>query len=133
TDHVHLTVEHYGRIARGVLAEMRRMGLVAPAGPDEEARLARAAARVAARLDAAEEGLGHHNVAKVLNWAGKTAEAARAAARGLALDSTSPDAVPSSLYVGAQLERGGRSAEALPHYLRAFRIDPNNVDTRRLL
>jgi len=29
TDHVHLTVEHYGLMARGILAEMRRMGLVA--------------------------------------------------------------------------------------------------------
>ncbi len=135
TDHVHLTIGNYGLIARGILAEMRRMGLVPPPSDAqaEAAALARAEARVLARLTPSEEGLGYHNVAKVMNWAGKTADAARAAARGLALDSTSPEAVPSSLFVGAELERAGKSAEALPHYLRALRIDPYNPDTRRLL
>src|SRR5690606_27889078 len=129
--HVHLTIDNYGLIARGVLAEMRRMGLVS--APEDPAAMARAEARVRARLTPAEEGLGYHNVAKVMNWAGKTADASRAASRGLALDSTSPDAVPSSLFIGAELEREGKPAQALPHYLRALRIDPNNPDTRRLL
>ncbi len=135
TDHVHLTIANYGLIARGVLDEMRRMGLVSVAADPEVRAMAeaRAEARVMARLTPAEEGLGYHNVAKVMNWAGKTADASRAALRGLALDSTSPEAVPSSLFIGAELERGGKSAEALHHYLRALRIDPNNADTRRLL
>jgi tetratricopeptide (TPR) repeat protein len=136
TDHVHLTVENYGLIARGILGEMRRMGLVpsaAPAGISDDAVMARARARILSRLDAREEGLGYHNIGKVLNWAGKTADAARAARRGLALDSTSPEAIPSSQLVGAELERQGRSEQALPHYRRALRIDSNNAETRRLL
>jgi tetratricopeptide (TPR) repeat protein len=130
-DHVHLTIGNYGLLARGILDEMRRMGLT-KARPDSAA-LARVRARVMARLTSSEEGLGYHNVAKVMNWAGKTADAARAARRGLALDSTSPEAVPSSLFVGAELDRANRPAEALPHYLRAARIDPYNTDAHRLL
>jgi tetratricopeptide (TPR) repeat protein len=130
-DHVHLTIGNYGLMARGILAEMRRMGLTR-ANPDAAA-LARVQARVMARLTPSEEGLGYHNVAKVMNWSGKTADAARAARRGLALDSTSPEAVPSSMFVGAELDRAGRPAEALPHYLRASRIDPYNPDAHRLL
>jgi Flp pilus assembly protein TadD len=130
-DHVHLTIGNYGLLARGLVDEMRRMGLTT-AKPDSAAR-ARVHARVFSRLTAAEEGLGYHNVAKVMNWAGKTADAARAARRGLVLDSTSPEAVPSSLFAGAEFDRAGRPAEALPHYLRALRLDPNNVDVHRLL
>src|SRR5690606_26444012 len=110
---------------------MRRMGLTA-ARPDSAAS-ARVRARVLARLTPSETGLGYHNVAKVMNWAGKTADAARAARRGLALDSPSPEAVPSTLFVGAEADRAGRPAEALPHYLRALRLDPNNSDAHRLL
>lgn len=131
TDHVHLTVEHYGLMARGILAEMVRMGLVGRR-PDSAAA-ARAAARVHARLTPAEEGLGYHNIAKVLNWGGKTAEAARAARRGLALDSVSPEAASSHQLAGADDERAGRAARALAHYRGAFAIDSNNAETRRLL
>jgi Flp pilus assembly protein TadD len=130
-DHVHLNIENYGLMARGIVAEMRRMGLTV-ADPDS-AGMAATRVRILARLDHAEEGLGYHNVAKVMNWAGKTADATRAARRGLALDSTSPEAVPSSLFAGAEFDRAGRPAEALPHYLRALRLDPNNVDVHRLL
>ncbi len=131
TDHVHLTVEHYGLMARGILAEMRRMNLVDRI-PDSAAA-ARASARVYARLTAAEEGLGYHNIAKVLNWGGKTEEAARAARRGLALDSVSPEAASSYQLAGADDERSGRGARAVGHYRRALAIDSNNAETRRLL
>lgn len=131
TDHVHLTVEHYGLMARGVLAEMRRMNLLDRL-PDSAAT-ARAAARVYARLTPAEEGLGYHNIAKVLNWGGKTEEAARAARRGLALDSVSPEAASSHQLAGADDERHGRGARAVGHYRRALAIDSNNAETRRLL
>jgi tetratricopeptide (TPR) repeat protein len=134
-DHVHLTLENYGLIARGLFAEMARMGLaLPPADPEARARaMERVHARVLARVTPSEVGLGYHNVAKVMNWAGKTGDAARAAARGLALDSTSPEAVPSSLFVGAELDRSGRPGDALPHYLRAARLDPYNPDAHRLL
>jgi tetratricopeptide (TPR) repeat protein len=131
TDHVHLTVEHYGLMARGILQEMRRMKLLDRV-PDS-AVTARAARRVRARLTPDEEGLGFHNIAKVLNWGGKTEEAARAARRGLELDSLSLEAVSSHQLAGADDERSGRADRAITHYLRALALDSNNGETRRLL
>jgi hypothetical protein len=49
-------------------------------------------------------GLGFHNIAKVLNWAGKHEDAARIAERGLAKDSTGLEAIWSSLFVGSARE-----------------------------
>ena len=37
------------------------------------------------------------------------------------------------MFVGAELDRADRPAEALPHYLRAARLDPYNTDVHRLL
>jgi len=110
---------------------MRRLELIARV--PESAAAARAAARVYARLPPGEEGLGYHNIAKVLNWGGKTEEAARAARRGLALDSVSPEAASSYQLAGADDERHGRGARAVAQYRRALAIDSNNAETRRLL
>jgi tetratricopeptide (TPR) repeat protein len=135
-DHVHLTVDDYGLIAQGIFAEMARMGLVRPrtgfTGPSDSG-FARVRARILARLTPQEEGLGYHNVAKVLNWAGKTKDAARIALRGLQKDTVSLESIPSSLFVGAQLEREGQSERALPYYRHALRLDPNNGDAIRLM
>jgi tetratricopeptide (TPR) repeat protein len=134
TDHVHLTVAHYGVIARGVLAEMTRMGLVPAIDSVTAARaLSVAAKRIYARLTPAEEGLGYHNIAKVLNWAGKTSEANRAALHGLEKDTVSLESIWSSLFVGAELERQGESRRALPYYRRALRLDSTNAESWRLL
>ncbi len=134
TDHVHLTVAHYGDIARGVVAEMIRMKLLPAVDSAISARVrALAARRVYARLTPAEEGLGYHNIAKVLNWAGKTEEATRAAMHGLEKDTVSLESIWSSLFVGAELERHGDSRKALPYYRRALRLDSTNSECWRLL
>jgi tetratricopeptide (TPR) repeat protein len=132
-DHVHLSVADYGLIAEGIFDRLVADGVVKPGVAYKESGMARVRARMFARLDPMEEGLGYHNIAKVLNWAGKREDAARAAARGLALDTVSLESIWSSLLFGAQLEREGRSAEALPHYRRALRLDPANTETLRLL
>ena len=132
-DHVHLSIENYGRIAAGVVTEMARMGLPGRAGGPDSAAWGRAASVIFGRLDAEEEALGFHNIAKVLNWAGKREDAVRAAVRGLALDTTSTESIWSTLFVAAELEREGRGAQALRLYQRALRIDPDNAETLRLL
>jgi tetratricopeptide (TPR) repeat protein len=135
-DHVHLTVSDYGLIARGIFAEMARMGILSPGpgfGGPSDSGFVRVRERILARLTPQEEGLGYHNVAKVLNWAGKTRDAARIALRGLAKDTLSLESIPSSLFVGAQLEREGHSERALPYYRHALRLDPNNEDAIRLM
>ena len=132
-DHVHLTVADYGLIAGGILAEMERMGVVHPRPGFSDSGMSRVRARLFARLTPQEEGLGYHNVAKVLNWAGKTKDAARIALRGLAKDTVSLESIPSALFVGAQLEREGHSERALPYYRHALRLDPNSPDAIRLM
>jgi len=132
-DHVHLCVPDYGILAHAIFEDLIRRGEVHPAPDFETAGMERVRANVMARLTPSEEGLGLHNIAKVLNWAGKQEDAARIAARGLALDSTSLESIWSSLYVGASLERHGKPLEALPHYERALRLDSNNSETRRIL
>ncbi len=132
-DHVHLTIEDYGLMAREIFAEMTRMGIVHPRSNFADSGMGRVHARIFARLTPQEEGLGYHNVAKVLNWAGKRQDAARIAMRGLAKDTFSLESIPSSLYVGAQLEREGHSERALPYYRHALRLDPNNPDALRLM
>lgn len=132
-DHVHMSIANYGHLAAEIVAEMARMGLPGRAGgPDPEA-FARAGKTIFSRLDAEEEALGFHNIAKVLNWAGKREDAVRAARRGLALDTTSLESIWSTLFVATDLERQGRDAEAMRLYRRALRIDPENAETLRLL
>ncbi len=132
-DHVHLDVADYGVLAHTIFEDLARRGEVHPSADFETAVMPRVRERVMARLTPSEEGLGLHNIAKVLNWAGKQEDAARIAARGLLKDSTSLESIWSSLYVGGSLERHGKTPEAIPHYRRALRLDSNNSETRRVL
>jgi len=84
------------------------------------------AARVMSHMGPRELGEGLHNLAKVVNWAGKHDDAARIAERALAVDTEGLEAIWSSLFVGAARERAGREAEAIPHYRRAVRLDTTN-------
>ncbi|HAP00238.1 MAG TPA: hypothetical protein DCQ83_09370 [Fibrobacteres bacterium] len=131
-DHVHLNVEDYGVLARNILEELDHMGVIHPSRDFNASGVEKVRVRVLSRLTPSEEGLGLHNIAKVLNWAGKQEDAARIAERGLVKDSTSLEAIWSSLFVGASLERHGKSRESLPHYRRALRLDSSNSETRRL-
>lgn len=131
-DHVHLSIDDYRFLALAILGKMRELGLV-KAGPgwDETAFRGNATvdsitARVMARMGPHELGEGLHNLAKVINWAGKHEDAARIAEKALMVDTSSLEAIWSSLFVGAARERQGREAEALPHYRRAIRLDPTN-------
>lgn len=92
-----------------------------------------AAEKVMAGMGPRELGEGLHNLAKVVNWAGKHADAARIAERALAVDSTGLEAIWSSLFVGAAREREGDEAGAIPHYRRAVRLDPANSMSRQYL
>ena len=132
-DHVHLNVEDYGILAHGIFDELVRMNVVHPSASFTQNGMAQVHTKIMARLTPSEEGLGLHNIAKVLNWAGKREDAARIALRGLAKDSASLEAIWSSLFVDASLERHGKSPEAIPHYRRALRLDSNNAETRRIL
>ena len=131
-DHVHLSIDDYRYLALTILGKMSSLGMVkAVPGWDETAFKGNpvvdsVAAGIMSRMGPRERGEGLHNLAKVVNWAGKHADAARIAERALAVDTTGLEAIWSSLFVGAARERAGREAEALPHYRRAVRLDTTN-------
>ena len=130
-DHVHLSIDDYRLMALAIIGKMSALGM-AKTGPgwDETAQgnpvVTEVAQRVMAKMGPHELGEGLHNLAKVVNWAGKHEDAARIAERALATDSQGLEAIWSSLFVGAARERQGKEAEALPHYRRAVRLDPGN-------
>jgi tetratricopeptide (TPR) repeat protein len=131
-DHVHLSIDDYRYMALAIMGRMASLGMLKAApGWDESAARSNpvvqaVAAQVMSRMGPHELGEGLHNLAKVVNWAGKHDDAARIAERALAMDTTGLEAIWSSLFVGAARERAGREAEALPHYRRAVRLDPSN-------
>lgn len=132
-DHVHLSIEEYRGIALGVIGKLAGMGVLHPRPEWGDAAVRAIADRVMAGMGPREQGEGLHNIAKVLNWAGKHEDAARIAAKALTVDSTGLESIWSSLFVGAALERVGRSAEAIPHYRRAVRLDTTNGMARQYL
>jgi tetratricopeptide (TPR) repeat protein len=138
-DHVHLSIDDYRFMALAIMGKMRSLGMVKAApGWDETAfkgnpAVDAVAAQVMSRMGPRELGEGLHNLAKVVNWAGKHEDAARIAERALAVDTTGLEAIWSSLFVGAARERAGREAEAIPHYRRAVRLDTTNPMARHYL
>jgi tetratricopeptide (TPR) repeat protein len=132
-DHVHLSIDEYRNIALGIIDRLAEEDVVKPSPSWNETAIAGVTRKVMSRMGPRELGEGLHNIAKVLNWAGKHEDAARIAAKGLEIDSTGLEAIWSSLFVGAALERQGRSAEAVPHYRRAARLDTTNTMARQYL
>jgi tetratricopeptide (TPR) repeat protein len=138
-DHVHLSIDDYRFMALAILAKMDSLGMLhAAPGWDETAFKGNPAveeitAQVMSHMGPHEMGEGLHNLAKVVNWAGKHEDAARIAERALAVDTTGLEAIWSSLFVGAAREREGREAEAIPHYRRAVRLDSTNPLARHYL
>ena len=125
-DHVHLSIEDYRMMALAILDKLKQMGAAHPGSDWGDATIGRISDQVMSKMDSHQMGVGLHNVAKVLNWAGKHEDAARVAEKALAKDTTDLEAIWSSLFVGAARERAGKEAEAIPHYRRAVRLDPNN-------
>lgn len=138
-DHVHLSIDDYRFMALAIIGKMSSLGMAGTApGWDESAfqgnpAVTAAAEKVMAGMGPRELGEGLHNLAKVVNWAGKHADAARIAERALTVDSSGLEAIWSSLFVGAAREREGKEDEAIPHYRRAVRLDPNTPMSRRYL
>jgi tetratricopeptide (TPR) repeat protein len=125
-DHVHLSIDDYRFIAITLVNKLESMGVLKKSTSWNEASIKQVTDRIMGSMGPHELGEGLHNLAKVVNWAGKHEDAARIAARALSVDSLGVEAIWSSLFVGAAMERQGREAEALPHYRRAVRLDTNN-------
>lgn len=129
-DHVHLDLDGYRRLALGLLDELVRLGALPASARTDSGALRQVTDSLYALMTPAERGLALTNLAKVINWAGKHDEAAHLAEQALQLDSTSLEAIWSSLFVGALRERTGLGLASLPHYYRAVSLDPNNPESR---
>jgi len=129
-DHVHLDMDDYERLALGLMGKMAEMGVLPASILADTSFIAPVADSLQKLMTPAERGLALTNLAKVINWAGKHEDAAHIAEKALRYDSTSLEAIWSSLFVGALRERQGRGLESLPHYRRAVGLDPSNAQSR---
>ncbi len=132
-DHVHLSIENYQLIALSILDKLAALGVVKKAPDFGDTQVKTVTNKVLATMGSHERGEGLHNLAKVINWAGKHEDAARIAERALTVDSEGLEAIWSSLFVGAARERHGQGQEALLHYRRAIRLDSNNLLSHQYL
>jgi tetratricopeptide (TPR) repeat protein len=132
-DHVHPTIENHRLVALRVMDRMAGAGMLHPSPQWGAGAIERISQEVTAGIDTVAQGVALHPLAKVINWAGKYEDAARIAARGLAL---APDGLPaytSLLYVGTARERAGDRNGAIACYRRAIPIDPGDPEPRYLL
>ncbi|MEO6097908.1 MAG: tetratricopeptide repeat protein [Fibrobacteria bacterium] len=132
-DHVHLSIDEYRAIAMQVIGKLAALGEAKPKAGWGEVDERAVAQRVMAGMGSHELGEGLHNIAKLLNWSGKHEDAARVAIQALAVDSTGLEAIWSSIFAGAALERRGLSDLAVPHFRRAFHLDTTNEMSRGYL
>ncbi len=124
-DHVHLSIDNYRWIALQIIDRMKSLGWIKNSPATLEADLKQATDSLMATMGPREMGEGLHNLAKVINWAGKHEDAARIAERALAIDSMGLEAIWSSLFVGAAREREAKEEEAIRYYRHAISLDSN--------
>ncbi len=131
-DHVHLTVENHKLLAIHLVEKMAEAGF-AKVSPDWKSVVPQVTEKVMASLDQRAYGLAMHNLAKVLNWAGKHEEAVRAAESALAVVDDDLQAIGSALYIGTAFQRKKMLDSAITYYRRALRLDSNSLEANRLL
>ncbi|MEZ4217306.1 MAG: tetratricopeptide repeat protein [Myxococcota bacterium] len=129
-DHVHPTIEGHRVLARELLAHVGSLGWLPDGAPGDEAALARAEAGVRARIDDGERGLSLRNLAKVLSWAGKNEDAARAARAALELLGDDAECL---FLLSLDASDRGDHLEAVSLLREAVRLDPDWVKPRHNL
>jgi Flp pilus assembly protein TadD len=123
-DHVHPTIEGNHLLATSLLETMADEGLVHVGPQWDAAARERVKETVLGRVDRQAQGRALRNLAKVLNWAGKTEEANELARRAVALLPEDAEALDAR---GVILEREGRLEDAVEAFEQALKIDPDFV------
>jgi len=127
-DHVHPTIDAHGLLAAELFETLHRGGFVQA---ELDARILAAVSKALhASLAPRESGLAMRNLAKVLSWAGKTEDAARAAEAALEL--LEEDAESEFILAGHASDQG-RDAEALERYRAALSLEPDYIKARNNL
>jgi tetratricopeptide (TPR) repeat protein len=120
-DHVHPTIAANRRLALALLEQLAQRGVATPAPGWGSTAIAEVARRVESRLDTRAHGAALRNVAKVLGWAGKTAEAELAARRA---EELAPSDASAHVQLANALARRGDLAGAEERARRALALDP---------
>jgi len=129
-DHVHPTVEGHRLLARHLTQKVFEIGWLSSNPELRRADLDDMEGEVIANLDPIEHGLALRNLAKVLSWAGKNEDAARAARQ--ALEALGDD--EESFFVLAEYASSRNDPESAVSYLReALRLDPSWTKARNNL
>lgn len=121
-DHVHPTIEMNRQLALAILDAMQSREIATASASWNKQALQRIVERVEGQLDPLEHARALHNLAKVLNWAGKSDEAERLALQAVEL---APEAAPMHHELGVVLERRGRYEESEQSYRRALQLAPD--------
>ena len=126
-DHVHPTIEGHQLLARALLDRLHESGWLSADPRTASQQLDQMQARVVSELDPERHGVALRNLAKVLSWAGKTEEAARAAERALEF---LPDD-PESLFVLAiEASEWNEHSRAIALLREVLWYDPDWVKAR---
>jgi tetratricopeptide (TPR) repeat protein len=129
-DHVHPTIEANRRLALALVDVMTDRKLLRPAPSWSDATVGAVTRSVEERIDPRRHGIALRNLAKVLSWAGKTEDAARLAEQALA--HLGEDA-ESAFILGSHASDLGRIDDAVAHYRKALRLEPDYVKARNNL
>jgi tetratricopeptide (TPR) repeat protein len=130
-DHVHPTIEANGILARAIVDALAGQGIVRPVAGWPDAIYPAAERAVLSAVDTRTQGLAQKNLGKVLEWAGKTEEAYRAALRGIELVGAWHWEVHSvAARTAAKL---GRTDDAIAHARDALALAPGNAQEHNRL
>ena len=129
-DHVHPTIEGHRLLALEIIRTMTDAAWIETATDWNADQQAAIGERVLGGLDRRAHGVALRNLAKVLSWAGKSADAARIAQK--ATDYLDEDA-NLDFILGTHAAEAGNLEEALSHYQRALARDPLYLKARNNL
>jgi len=121
-DHVHPTIETHLLLARLILDDLIRRGVVHPSSSWGDEQLKTVHDRVMATIDDEKRGLALSRLSKVVGWAGKIREAYDLSRRAIRL---APDSSSVWYQAGLTAQLLGRKEEAETAYRRCLEIQPD--------
>jgi tetratricopeptide (TPR) repeat protein len=134
-DHVHPTIETNRLLAETMVERLIDESIIERRTSWSEESIEKVAARIEAKIDAEVQAVALRNLAKVLNWAGKHAEAGPLALRAVNLRARRrlPEDPEAFVLAAAHLKTTGDVDTAISYYQQALRHNPDYVEAHRLL
>lgn len=127
-DHVHPTTSANRLLALAIVNAMSRRGITAAGAAVTDQAIGLAGERILSRVDTELQARALTNLAQVLSWAGKQAEAGPIAVEAVRLRSAADlkDDPESLFYAAVNWATSGRDAEAMALFRRVLQLEPNH-------